>query len=210
VRDAERPRKTIDNDPAGKNTILKPDQIRKLLDATESNKYRTLFLTAVMTGARQGELLGLKWFDVDFERKQIHIKRTFNNGRFFEPKTKSSIRSIDISPALILELRKWRLASGSKDQDLVFTNESGGPIYHDNMYKRHFKPALKTAGLPAIRFHDLRHTYASLLIEQGENIKYIQSQMGHSTPTVTLDVYSHLMKSENPEAAMRLEKTIFS
>jgi hypothetical protein len=77
------------------------------------------------------------------------------------------------------------------------------------MVRRYFKPALRAAGLPEIRFHDLRHTYASLLIEQGENIKYIQSQLGHSNPTVTLTVYAHLMKPVNQEAACRLEDTIF-
>jgi len=68
----------------------------------------------------------------------------------------------------------------------------------------------KRGGLPVIRFHDLRHTYASLLIEQGENIKYIQSQLGHSSPTVTWNVYAHLMKPTNQEAAERLEKTVFN
>ena len=77
------------------------------------------------------------------------------------------------------------------------------------MVRRHFIPALKAAGLPLIRFHDLRHTYASLLIEQGENIKYIQTQLGHSSPTVTWNVYAHLINEFNPEAVTRLEKTIF-
>ena len=77
------------------------------------------------------------------------------------------------------------------------------------MIPRHFQPALKKADVPRVRFHDLRHTYASLLIEQGENPKYIQTQLGHSSPTVTLDVYAHLMKPTNPEAACRLENTVF-
>ena len=77
------------------------------------------------------------------------------------------------------------------------------------MVNRHFEPALKKAGLLKIRFHDLRHTYASLLIEQGENIKYIQTQLGHSSPTVTWNVYAHLMKATNQEAPSRLENTIF-
>ena len=77
------------------------------------------------------------------------------------------------------------------------------------MCYRYFEPALEKTGIGKVRFHDLRHTYASLLIEQGENIKYIQSQLGHSSPTVTLNVYAHLMKSVNQEAACRLENTIF-
>ena len=89
------------------------------------------------------------------------------------------------------------------------SNETGKPIDHHNLVNRYFKPALKAVGLPRIRFHDLRHTYASLLIEQGENIKYVQTQLGHSSPTVTWNVYAHLMKPVNQEAACRLENTVF-
>lgn len=78
------------------------------------------------------------------------------------------------------------------------------------MVNRYFRPALKAAGIEQIRFHDLRHTYASLLIEQGENIKYIQTQLGHASPTVTLNVYAHLMKPTNQEAAKKLESMIFN
>ena len=77
------------------------------------------------------------------------------------------------------------------------------------MVRKYFKPALQSAKLQAIRFHDLRHTYASLMIEQGENIKYIQSQLGHSSPTVTLNVYAHLIKDVNNAAACRLENAVF-
>ena len=85
----------------------------------------------------------------------------------------------------------------------------GTPIDHHNLVRRYFEPSLTKAQLPRIRFHDLRHTYASLLIEQGENLKYIQSQLGHSNPTITMNVYAHLMKPTNQEAACRLENAIF-
>jgi len=88
-------------------------------------------------------------------------------------------------------------------------NEDGHPMNYSNMVQRYYKPALKKAKLGKVRFHDLRHTYASLLIDQGENIKYIQTQLGHSSPPVTLDVYAHLMKETNQEAALRLENAIF-
>ncbi|MEJ2671875.1 MAG: tyrosine-type recombinase/integrase [Deltaproteobacteria bacterium] len=77
-----------------------------------------------------------------------------------------------------------------------------------NILRRHFRPALQAAGCPSIRFHDLRHTNASLRLENGENIKYIQTQLGHPTPTITLNVYAHLMKDRNPEAACRLENVV--
>lgn len=209
VQSAEKPRKTVDDDMKNQLRVLQPKQIRKLLEATDDEKYRLLFMTAIMTGMRQGELFGLKWEDVDFRKNQIHVKRSFNHGQFFSPKTSGSIRSIDMSPALSLELKKWKLVCGQNSMDLVFFNEAGNPMDSVNMMRRHFFPALKKAELPRIVFHDLRHTYASLLIAQGENIKYIQNQLGHATPTMTLDVYAHLLKPENPEAALRLERTIF-
>ena len=110
---------------------------------------------------------------------------------------------------MMTELKKWKLACPKCDLDLVFPNDAGGVIDDSSMLRRHFHPAFKRANLPRIRFHDLRHTYASLLIEQGENIKYIQKQMGHSKPSVTMDIYAHLMDEENPEAAKKLDDTIF-
>ncbi len=229
VREAERPRHQGREDQESEKqiSILSPDQIRAFLDKVEDQKYRTLFLTAVMTGARQGEVLGLKWGDIDFQKKQVHINRTYNHGRFFTPKTKGSARRIDLSPIVIKELAKWKLASKTEEfekrkkleaedkpikenkLDLVFPNEEWQPLNYSNMVQRYFHKALKDAELTRIRFHDLRHTYASLLITQGENIKYVQTQLGHSTPTVTLNIYSHLMKDSNQEAACRLESTIF-
>jgi len=208
VRDAERPRNQGKISRQGIN-VLNPEQINAFLDKVTSQKYHTLFLIAIMTGAREGELLGLKWSDIDFQKKQLQIRRTFNHGRFFEPKTKGSTRNIDLSPTVIRELIKWKLASMKNELDLIFSNEIGSPIDCLNMVKRYFYPALKASGCPRIRFHDLRHTYASLLIEQGENIKYISSQLGHTNPTTTLNIYAHLMKQDNQEAVCKLENTIF-
>ena len=168
-----------------------------------------LFTLAAFTGMRQGELLGLKWEDIDWEAKQVHVQRTFTKGRFFATKTKTSNRRIDLAPTVVTDLKKWKLASGKNDRGLVFCNEAGQPMNDSNMMNRHFFLALKEAELPRVRFHDPRHTYASIMIEQGENLKYIQSQLGHSSPTVTLNVYAHLMKPANQEAACRLERAIF-
>jgi len=172
-------------------------------------QYKTLFQLAIFSGARQGEIIGLKWSDIDWENSQIHIQRTFNNDAWYETKTDTSDRKIDLGPAMMTALKKWKLACPTSELNLVFPNNAENPINHNNLVNRHFNPTLKAAGLPKIRFHDLRHTYASLLIEQGENIKYIQSQLGHSSPSVTLNIYAHLMKPVNQEAACRLENTIF-
>ncbi len=208
VRDAERP-KNQGAVEEQKIKVLTPDEIKAFLDAVTDKKYHTLFRLAIMSGARQGELLGLKWSDIDWEASQIRIERTFNNQAWYDVKTAASKRRIDLGPGMMAELKKWKLACMPSRLNLIFPNESAQPINHTNMRHRYFKHALKKSGVRKIRFHDLRHTYASLLIEQGENIKYIQSQLGHSTPSVTLNVYAHLMKSENQEAAVRLEKAIF-
>ena len=208
ARDAERPRGNGESEES-KIRVLTPAEINSFLEAEKDMKYRTLFMLALFSGARQGELLGLKWSDVDWENNQIHIQRTFNNQRWYSTKTDASNRKIDLGPAMMKELKEWKLACPPNDLDLIFPNEAGQPINHNNLVKRYFEPALKKVGIEKIRFHDLRHTYASLLIEQGENIKYIQVQLGHSSPTVTLNVYAHLMKPVNQEAASRLENTIF-
>jgi integrase len=208
-RDAERPKKRL-GDSKGNIRILTPAEINALIEATEDQKYKTLFMLAIMSGARQGELFGAKWTDIDWINSQIHIQRSYNNQAMYDTKTETSNRKIDIGPTMMTALRKWKLACPPNEFDLIFPNGAGNPLNHNNVVSRHFNPALKEAEIELIRWHDLRHTYASLLIEQGENIKYIQTQLGHSSPTVTLNVYAHLMKSVNQEAACRLENTIFS
>ncbi len=208
LRDAERPR-----DPGEKKKeiiVLAPDQIQSLLKTVTNQKYRSLFLLAIMSGAREGELLGLQWGDIDWTNSQMHIQRSYTKGRFFPTKTRTSNRRVDLGPTVINALKLWRLACLANKHDLIFPNEAGEPINYSNMMTRHFFPTLKAAGLPKIRFHDLRHTNASIRLEMGENIKYIQKQLGHSSPTVTLNVYAHLMKSSNPDAASRLENVVFS
>jgi len=209
VRDAEKPRNQGGEVVKETIKVLNPEEIKAFLGQVTSQKHYTLFLTAIMTGARQGELLGLKWDDVDFNRKQLHIRRTFNHGRFFAPKTKGSNRKIDLAPVVVKELAKWKLASGTNELDLIFPSDAGTPMDCMNLVHYQFHPALKRAGCPRIRFHDLRHTTASLLLDQGENIKYISSQLGHANPTTTLNIYAHLMKTENQAAVCRLENTIF-
>jgi integrase len=209
LRDIERP-KNQGKEKNQKIRVLTPTEINALLEAEQHPKYKTLFMLAIFSGARQGELLGLKWSDVDWKNNQIHIQRTFNHYSWYDTKTEASNRKIDIGPATMRALKKWRLPCPPCELDLIFPNEAGNPLKQNNMCHRYFKPALKKAGLGKVRFHDLRHTYASLLIEQGENIKYIQTQLGHSSPTMTLNVYAHLMRPYNQESAQRLENSVFA
>jgi integrase len=207
VRDAERP-KGQGNTKKQKIRVLTPMEINALMEAESDLKHKTLFQLAIFSGARQGELLGLRWSDVDWINNQVHIQRTFNNQAWYDVKTETSNRKIDLGPAMMTALKKWKLACPQNELNLIFPGETGKTMDQSHMLKNYFFPAFKKAEIERIRFHDLRHTYASLLIEQGENIKYIQSQLGHSSPTVTLNVYAHLMKPVNQEAACRLENTI--
>ncbi len=200
---------TGDPDTEDDMQILNPDQIKALLAAVKNQKYRTLFMLAIFSGARQGELLGLKWSDILWEKNQIAINRTYNNQAFYDPKTKTSRRKIDLGSDMMFELKKWKLACPHNNLDLVFPNKAGKPMEHKNMVNRHFKPALEAAECPDIRFHDLRHTFASLKIHQGAKLIYIQQQMGHSKPTITLNIYSHLFDKSDSESAQGLENMIF-
>ena len=111
---------------------------------------------------------------------------------------------------MMSELKRWRLMSRySKDDDFIFPSMAGKPMCQSHMLSRHFFPALTAAELPRIRFHDLRHTYASLKFEQADNLIYISKQMGHSSPVVTSTIYAHLINDTNYESACGLEEMIF-
>jgi integrase len=209
VREIERPADVQNGDSNNDLCILRPEEIKALVDAADTQKDRALFMTAALTGMRQGEILGLKWTDIDWVNNQIHVKRTFNHGKFYDPKSRTSRRSVDLAPELVKELKLWQLACPKGELDLVFPNDKGTPENKGNLTKRRFHPALATADLPHMRFHDLRHTYCALLLDQGENIKYIQRQMGHSSIQVTLDIYGHLMEDVNQAAAAKLGSRIF-
>ena len=189
--------------------IYKPEEIRTFLEHVAGQKYQTFFLLAVMSGARQGELIGLQWGDVDWVNSQIHIRRTYQRRKFFEPKSATSKRRIDLGPTVMEKLKEWQKACPASELDLVFPSHTGTPIDHYNLVQRHYEPALKRAGLRRIKFHSLRHSYASMLIEQAEYPKYIQSQMGHSSINVTMDIYGHLMKAVNQDSPTKLEKMLF-
>jgi len=205
VREIEKPKV-----PKGQMVeFLKPKEIRALIDKAGSEQFKALLTLAATSGMRQGEILGLKWTDVDWFNCQVHVRRTFNHGRFHEPKSETSHRSIDLGPTVIKSLKEWKVACPPTDLDLVFPNKSGKPYDARNLVNREFNPALRRAGLRTIRFHDLRHTYASLLIERGEHPKYIQNQMGHSSINVTMDVYGHLMRTVNQGAAKGLDEAVF-
>jgi len=211
VRDAERPRAqgSIQDDKP-KIQVLKPTEINDFLKSVDDQMYKVLFKLAIASGARQGELLGLKWKDVKFENSQIKIRRTYNNMQWYRPKSEYSIRDIDIGPEMMADLKKWKLACPPNVLDLVFPSEAGQPLNHSVLLRKHFWPALKAAKLPKFRFHDLRHTYATYKLKETRDIIYTSRQLGHSKPTTTLDVYGHVLADYDKGSARRLEKMLFS
>lgn len=185
--------------------VLTPAEIHRLLGHA-AEPVRTLLLCAVMTGMRRGELLGLKWEDVDFEGNRIHVRRALWRGKFVTPKSKRSRRAIDMTRTVKEALA--RLPSRFRGE-LVFCADNGTPIDPENFTKRDWARALRRAGLRRIRFHDLRHTYASLLIAQGAHPKYIQAQLGHASIQTTLDRYGHLMPDIHAAEAGKLDRLVF-
>lgn len=199
--------------------ILTPTEVALLFDAAEtarrggeghltSNNYRLLIRVAVFTGMREGEILGAQWDDIDWNSRQLHVRRAWKEGAFVEPKTASSKRRIDLPAEIVSELRAWRLACPKGEFDLIFPNLEGRPMSHANLLQRGFYPALRRAGLRKIRFHDLRHTFASLLIANGEDVVRVSRLLGHANPTITLNVYSHMLPREHYGSADRLAKLI--
>jgi integrase len=176
--------------------ILTPEEVEKFLSKAD-NHYRVAFLTDVITGLRAGELWGLKWIDIDWNSNQIHVRRSLWKGNFQTPKSKYSIRKIDMTDSLIQELKRWKLACPVNDHDVVFPSPEGKLSQHDNVIKRSFNRALREAGLRQVSFHSIRHTNASMRITSGQNIKYIQSQLGHASINITLDIYGHLFNDVN-------------
>ena len=171
-----------------------------------------LFLCALRTGMRLGELLGLQWGDIDFQGRFIEVRRNRVAGRTTTPKN-GKTRRVDMSMQLtqvlraLLTARKTEaLQRGWKHvPDWVFCTEEGSPLDGDNLRHRVFYKVLAKAGLRRIRLHDLRHTFASLLIQNGESLAYVRDQLGHSSIQVTVDTYRHLIPGANRQAVDRLD-----
>jgi integrase len=198
---------------------LDQEQAQKLLAAADGDPLEALYVLAVMVGMRQGELLGLQWADVDWASGRLQVCHTLQWGKrgawsLEEPKTGHSRRSIRLPASALQALKahkakqaEQRLAVGPawEDNDLVFANAVGRPIEPTNLLHRSYKRLLDRAGLPKIRFHDLRHTYATLALLNGEKPKVVQETLGHASITLTLDTYSHVLPDMQDDAAVRME-----
>lgn len=168
--------------------------------------YTPLLRTAVYTGLRLGELLGLKWVDLDLDAGVLHVRRQWTKQReLAAPKTPKSVRRVPLSSDMVAFLRRHKLASRfSQEGDFVFASRSGGALGHRNVQRRGFEPARDLAELPkTITFHDLRHAFASLAAHRGVPVTVLSEVMGHSHVGVTQKVYMHLFGREKAEDAFR-------
>jgi len=169
------------------------------------------FLCAIHTGMRTGELVGLQWGDIDFFGKFVTVRRAVVRRRIVETKT-DKIRKIDLSDALAAELKKlkrhrqeqWLAKGHTEIPKWVFCAENGNFFDPYNLKDRYFYKCLEKAGLRRIRFHDLRHTFATLLLQNGESLAYVKDQLGHSSIRMTVDVYGHLVPGANRQAVNKL------
>jgi integrase len=200
---------------------LSAEEARCLLDVARGDKHEALYVLAVTTGMRQGELLALKWRDVDLENATINVQRTLTKGGgrllLGEPKTKKSRRTIQLPEAAVRTLREHltrqikeveRLGDLYQNDGLVFTSEVGTLINPTNLRKRSFASLLKRARLPQIRFHDLRHTCATLLLSRNVHPKYVQELLGHSNIAMTLDTYSHVIPGMGDHTARAMDDAL--
>lgn len=219
---ARNPAALVDRPTAVKKeiTVWNVEEVRRFLKyAKKSGRYYIAFLLALTTGMRQGEILGLRWKDVDFENGCVRITQTLSSdGKELLPytKTKSGSRTIDLPEETIMELKEhWLFIRGEKgakvykDLDLVVCTEFGTPTHKSNI-RRVFKNIIKKADIPKIRFHDMRHTHATLLLLQGVNPKIVSERLGHADVRITLDTYSHLLPSMQKDTAIKFGKMLFN
>lgn len=198
-----------------KRRFWSADEVRAFLQALDGNRLQAALHLAATTGMRRGEVLGLRWQDLDFDAARLMVEQTLVAPRyvltFSEPKTKQGRRSIDLDPETLAVLKAHRrrqveerlsFGLGYAESELVFRSQDGTPVI-PHLFTLAFKKAVKDAGLPAIRLHDLRHTHVALLARAGIPAKVIQERVGHHSAGFTLDNYGGTFPSQHREAAAR-------
>lgn len=196
------------------------EQVKLFLQAIKSSKFSCLYQVTLFTGLRQGEVLGLTWDCVDFERNALYINKQLQKskkvaGEYVLVSTKNGrARLLTVAPSVkeLLKQHKesqnqMRIAAGTawnNKWNLVFTNELGRYLVHVTVYK-HFKKIVRENGMEHMRFHDLRHSYAVAAIEYGDNIKVLQSNLGHATAAFTLNIYGHATQRMREQSAEHME-----
>lgn len=202
---------------------LEQDDITAFLNAIKGDRYEYIYLVALFTGMRQGEILGLTWDCVDFAANTIYVNKQLQKSRkvggTFQlvPTKNSQARLITVATSVMRALKRQKykqiemqLLAGPEwenTNNLVFTNEQGQHLVHVTIYKR-FKQIVGSLGMEHVRFHDLRHSYAVAAIECGDDIKTVQSNLGHATAAFTLNIYAHTTQKMRQQSAERMENFI--
>lgn len=197
-------------------TTWSPGQLRTFFDGLEGHRLAAAYLLAATTGMRRGEVLGLRWQDVDLAARHLHVRQTVLSVNyeitFGQPKTKRGERRIALDAATVQILREHRVrqdreratvGAGYRNQDLVFAREDGDPT-HPDYFSQTFDRTVRRLGLPKIRLHDLRHTHATLGLQAGIPIKVMSDRLGHATTAFTMDVYTHAIPAVEHEAAEQI------
>lgn len=184
----------------------------------DDTPYGAAVALALLTGLRLGEVLGLAWSSVDFDRQQARVRQSVQQIRgrglvLREPKTAKSVRNVSLPAQAVVLLRRvqheqkvlrMRLGSAFVDQGLAFTIPTGAPLNPQNV-RRHYYLLLAAAGVPRVRFHDLRNTHATLMLSEGVHPKIVSERLGHANIGITLDTYSHALPNLQEEAARKLD-----
>ncbi len=201
--------------------IFDEEQITRFLVAVNGTRNEALYHLAVTTGMRQGELFGLKWSDLKWSSGTLHVQRQVQHihgqgWSFCEPKTRAGRRLIKLGEATLQVLRKHqekqqieKLVTGErwKEYELIFPSSIGTPMDPNNLHVD-FNRLLDHAGLPRIRFHDLRHTAASLMLNHSIPVIVVSKILGHSKPSITLDIYGHLFNEMQDEASRIIDELV--
>ena len=197
-------------------------QVKDFLVAIEGHPHEYLYKIALFTGLREGEILGLTWDCIDFQRGTLYVKQQLRREQkkggqyYFSTPKNGKTRTLVLASSVlqIFRLQKFRqngmraeAAELWEDRNLVFTNQLGGFLSYRTVYDC-FKRVVCKMGIPSIRFHDLRHTYATLAIRSGDDIKTVQENLGHATAAFTLDVYGHVTAGMRKDSAERIERVI--
>jgi integrase len=196
---------------------LDPEQARAFLKATEADRLHAMYVLAVYCGLRQGELYGLRRDDLELEadKGSLMVRRTLVelNNKFTvgPPKSKAGTRRVKFGATVARAMHdhlKRIMAEGNVAGQYLFCDRKGGPLRRQNVLRRSFRPALAAAKLPTIRFHDLRHTCATVALLAEVHVKTVSSMLGHSKISVTLDLYAHVLDSMTDDAADRMESAL--
>ncbi len=207
--------------------VLNPAEVTSMLDYADPGFDRAFLSTCALTGCRDGELLALRWSEVDFTSGKISIERSLSwsrvlppraldgtrpaagpiQPRFYPPKTRASKRALIVAPQLISLLRVWKLQCPPGKDDLVFPAPDGRPMHRSAALKR-LRAVLRRAKLRPVTLHSLRHSFASALIMDGTSPVEVAALLGHSNATITLRVYSHFFPTKPSGSVARLASTI--